>query len=946
MQGFCTFSSQTRSSHDSGPALLSYVQPQLDFPLPETLQVELGPQSPSALPSTIPNRRKKQARRCWHCTNDRRKCEPSSDTSSCQRCKTIGYTCLLDAPGESKRRKLSRWKCQQCREKKQKCEPDERRWPGERCRLCIMQDLPCSEPQLATARQKKKATACNSLGRYQIPTNENPLESPVELLAVHCMIPNCGATPPPAVLTNSTPEYFVSEQTAMAIISQTTQRTGTDYSLNSTRNFNDVRSYVERYKEEDQCPEWVLPVCIKRLYFARSIQPGSLSSHDLDTVEKAAAILASEKRFAEAEKLYRRMISVRDLDPSMHHHHPMEKPDKLSSKFAAMLTDIGDYDAAIEVYEHSIRYWTCQRIWFLGCFDEREIDGAVKSLLDLYHQCHTHFRIGDFNNEVGLVSRILPLHRAIELECPSLIQAVLNNLPEFQHNIDAKNNKGQTALHLIAKSKKEFGIYYAGIILDHGADLEARDGCERTPLFVAAYNDTAATAGFFLDRGADITVKASIHCYWEDGTEVLFNLDPTPLHVAIINGHSKTPLRMLSRISNITDIPAPEEALVCASIKGLYDVVALLVDMGLDVNSSSNIKYSLRGVTMEVECALVGSVCGGYRYLSSFLLEKGARIESVRPGGLSALWVAVEKEREDLVDLLLARGADPDDFHYCGDLYPETSLQHACRRGWIDGVRRLIAKGAALTRKAHEKSGRTALQAACGSGHEPIVKMLLDFGADVNDPPAQEFGRTALQAACEMGHNSIVFELLHHGADVNANAAPIGGINALQTACEKGHESIVHELLDRGVNVNTPPAPGSSGRTALHAACLAGHESIVKMLLDCGADVNEPPTQEFRRTPLQAACEAGHESLATMLLQHDANVNAPPALSGGRTALQAACERGHESLVTILLRHGADVNVPSSPENGLSAIDAARQHDKWYKPTTIVKILVDAGAIG
>jgi len=142
MQGFRAFSPQMRSSHDVGPPF-SYDPPHLDFPLPETPQVRLRPQSLSPQPSTSINRRRKEAPRCWHCTNDRRKvrrnalgvfqkvrnnllimaeeqCEPSSDSSSCERCKTIGYTCLLDAPGKAKRRKLSRWKCQRCREKKQK----------------------------------------------------------------------------------------------------------------------------------------------------------------------------------------------------------------------------------------------------------------------------------------------------------------------------------------------------------------------------------------------------------------------------------------------------------------------------------------------------------------------------------------------------------------------------------------------------------------------------------------------------------------------------------------------------------------------------------------------------------------------------------------------------------------------------------------------------------
>jgi ankyrin repeat protein len=778
-----------------------------------------------------------------------------------------------------------------------------------------MQDLPCSEPQLAAGRQRPRS-----------PANEDTPESIVGNLEVQPAISHHGTAPHPQALVGTTAMNFFCAQPAEADVSQ---RTGRDCALNSDRNFDDVKSYVQGYKEGDRCPEWVTRVwyvvlsskasaatdchdySIKEHNFSRTLQlgsddPGRHYDDAIETIGKVASILESQQRFAEAEQLYRRIISMRDL--IFRSRCKTEKLDNLVPKFATMLTHIGDYDAAIEAYEDSVKYWSSR--------DYAIRSSEVESLLVLYHHYHEQLQIDGFNEDARRERRILPLHRALGLGCADLIQAILDSRTEFKSTIDVKDATGQTALHLVSKSEIEDTIGFAERLLEEGASLEARDNQGRTPLFVAAYYGMPAMVKLFLNKGADPTAEAELRSS-EAGIKVHWR-EATPLHAAILRGHNTIALRMLARISNVNNVPAVEDALVCASIRGIYDVVALLLDKGLAVNSFSDIRFDLGGVPVEVNCALMGSLCGGHRYLSLFLLERGANVEGARSRSPAALWVAVETERGDLMELLLTNSANIDDFLYCmrsdeEDWYPKTPLQLACKNGWISGVRQLIGRGADPNWEAHSNKGRTALQAACEAGHGSIVRRLLQLGADENAPPAENDGRTALQAACEGGHESIVHILLHHSA-----------------------------------NVNAPPA-AKGGKTALQAACRGGHQSLVTMLLGCGADINAPPAPEYGRTALQAACEEGHESIVHALLRHGANVNALPAVKGGRTALQAACEVGHESLVTLLLEHGADVNAPLSRSNGLSALAAAKEYYHVHRdaePPTIVKILEDAGAIG
>ncbi|KAF7504245.1 hypothetical protein GJ744_002567 [Endocarpon pusillum] len=119
-----------------------------------------------------------------------------------------------------------------------------------------------------------------------------------------------------------------------------------------------------------------------------------------------------------------------------------------------------------------------------------------------------------------------------------------------------------------------------------------------------------------------------------------------------------------------------------------------------------------------------------------------------------------------------------------------TALHWAAERGHEEVVEMLLAKGAEVN--AQDGDYGNALQAASWRGDEKVVEMLLAKGTEVN-AQGGEYGN-ALQAASWRGHEKVVEMLLAKGAEVNAQGGYYG--NGLQVASEGGHKKVV-EMLQR-----------------------------------------------------------------------------------------------------------------------------------------------------
>ena len=159
----------------------------------------------------------------------------------------------------------------------------------------------------------------------------------------------------------------------------------------------------------------------------------------------------------------------------------------------------------------------------------------------------------------------------------------------------------------------------------------------------------------------------------------------------------------------------------------------------------------------------------------------GARDEQ----GVSALLQARYRGRDDLVGALLAARTELDVFEASavGDVErvrelveadpalvdafaPDgfTPLTLAAHFGHEDVVRLLLDRGADVALRArHEQIQVQPLHAAAATGQTAIVRLLLDAGAPVNE--VQPGGFTALHAAAQNGNAELARLLIERGAD-------------------------------------------------------------------------------------------------------------------------------------------------------------------------------------
>ena len=157
-------------------------------------------------------------------------------------------------------------------------------------------------------------------------------------------------------------------------------------------------------------------------------------------------------------------------------------------------------------------------------------------------------------------------------------------------------------------------------------------------------------------------------------------------------------------------------ALAKAAMKGDKATVVRLLEKGADIDYISGLKYN----------ALQAAVKASNLSMVHFLLEKGADVNAKRGSGWSganALYLACKGGQLAIVQTLLSAGANVDTH---GKL-DETALGVASRQKYEDIVRLLLEKGADV----NIQHG-TALSHACSVGSEAIVRLLLEKGADVN----------------------------------------------------------------------------------------------------------------------------------------------------------------------------------------------------------------------
>jgi ankyrin repeat protein/curved DNA-binding protein CbpA len=226
------------------------------------------------------------------------------------------------------------------------------------------------------------------------------------------------------------------------------------------------------------------------------------------------------------------------------------------------------------------------------------------------------------------------------------------------------------------------------------------------------------------------------------------------------------------------------------------------------------------------------------------------KIDATDAKSWTALHYATGNGIGSAVDWLLRKGAD---IHYPTDTGYEP-LHVAIEREQQSTMRILLEHGANFNGKGRSKGVSdiiTPIELAVSKNKEPLVRLLLQHAKKstlINE-------QYALRWAAEYGDIDIVRLLLEHGADPNSSNDDDCG-NALHGACKKGRAEVVQLLLEYKASTDAKAFYDHivKYRTAMYIAQKEGHESVVARLRLMGVELSPEIRSADPEKPKRALC--------------------------------------------------------------------------------------------
>jgi ankyrin repeat protein len=522
-------------------------------------------------------------------------------------------------------------------------------------------------------------------------------------------------------------------------------------------------------------------------------------------------------------------------------------------------------------------------------------------------------------------------------------------------------------------------------LLAGGANPNVRDEQGETPLMRVALahmrslpdgapkieRDYDGIAKLLLDKGADVNARDP-----SGRTALLIAVDGTASEHGVVGGDESIARLLVARGAdvNLQDDLGWSPLLTVVNLWAEQPVlVDFLLAKGADINA--RLKDGRTGLML---AARLGK---DERILS--LLAKGADVNAQDNTGSTALMIAAAVKWEDqslkMMKVLMSKGANPN----VKDNQGRTAADRAAQAGYIDRATLLVEGGTTIPdRAAFMKRARDyALWRAIAGGKVSVATALLNQGADPNFRDDQGSTLLTIAASEEYSAEKAIL-LLDHGASVNlANSA---GDTPLMVAVDRYQPTIVKALLDHGADAN---AVDRDSNTALIRAAASKHsweeerKPLIHFLLEKGADpsrgnahgvtalmlmaLNGNPAAELlleKKIDVDARDDQGNTALlyasrffirgwqkriGWALLKKGANVNA--ANQRGQTALILAATQYEADGIQLLIEQGANVNARTKTGRTalIEAIDGPKEFDNdkhvVYSPE-IAKLLIASGA--
>jgi uncharacterized protein len=207
---------------------------------------------------------------------------------------------------------------------------------------------------------------------------------------------------------------------------------------------------------------------------------------------------------------------------------------------------------------------------------------------------------------------------------------------------------------------------------------------------------------------------------------------------------------------------------------------------------------------------------GDQSKVESLLQEDSSLVSAKDASGISPVLAAIYAGRQDIRDLLLARGS-------------QLEIHDAAAAGRLDRVKEFVEKNAAQA-KALSPDGFPVIALAAVFGHLEVARYLAEKGADVSAVATNGTSYNALTGSVTGGHTDIVKWLLETGVDPNYRYGP--GYTPLLAAAANGRLEIVKLLLAHGADLR---ATSNDGKSALCLAAERHHPQVADFLRSASA---------------------------------------------------------------------------------------------------------------
>ncbi|KAJ5972296.1 uncharacterized protein N7479_002214 [Penicillium vulpinum] len=381
-------------------------------------------------------------------------------------------------------------------------------------------------------------------------------------------------------------------------------------------------------------------------------------------------------------------------------------------------------------------------------------------------------------------------------------------------------------------------------LLNSGCDPNRKDDHGKTALCEAVKSDQPSIVTALLNKGANPNLPGPEHVLWS----AIYR--PSCLRILLARGADikKTPglMEQATSVNNIEAVRILLQANMDPNSKkdGIYtplcsairddrpDILALLLHHGADPNLMASEYPAWKCITHKrlhllpdlvtagadlrkppgiVECAVQENNTEALHWLVG---QGGANLNDRTKHGHTAITTAIQKNRPEMLELLLANGADPNLRGKDWPIYMATQspsmlrhilpsitdlsahkgvMEKAVQANQLESVKLLLAAGASV----EWKNGGvfSPLTTALREKHWAIVRYLLDkAGADPN-APGEHLPLVKAIRACDDEDFAMIELLLERGADPNKCYRDW---NAIMQAIENRDLRLLRLLIEKG----------------------------------------------------------------------------------------------------------------------------------------------------